>query len=394
METILFIFSAPIDPNRGGVQRVTYTLAEEFEKQDKKVLFLSLKQGRKLVQQEQKDKRQLFFSRNELETSAKKEELKRILSINKITTVINQAGIYKDVMALMSTVTEHNIQLITVHHNCVSCVNRRYREIVLSNNAENSLFHLLDHPILWKVLKELNRRKYNFLYRNAIKKSDFLVLLSTGFIPELKYYGLKENFTNVIGIPNPAPFKIQEIDVNQKENRIIFVGRLIRNQKRVDRLMRIWKVLHEELPGWHFDVVGDGKDRKWMENYCSSNNMGRVHFHGYQDPRPFLRTSKIFTMTSDFEGFGMVLVEAQAFGVVPIAFNCFSSLKNIVTNNTSGKIIPAFNEKEYIKEVIELAQDEELMQQMSASAKNEVLKYDAKIVAQQWNKIIEQHARN
>ena len=38
-------------------------------------------------------------------------------------------------------------------------------------------------------------------------------------------------------------------------------------------------------------------------------------------------------MTSDFEGFGMVLIEAQSFGVVPLAFNCFSSIGEIIAQH-------------------------------------------------------------
>ena len=44
-------------------------------------------------------------------------------------------------------------------------------------------------------------------------------------------------------------------------------------------------------------------------------------------------------LTSDFEGFGMVLIEAQARGVVPITFNCFSAINEVVENNISGLIL-------------------------------------------------------
>ena len=152
--------------------------------------------------------------------------------------------------------------------------------------------------------------------------------------------------------------------------------------------MRIWKTLHNKFPDWYFDVVGDGKDKAWMERYCISNNMHRVSFHGYQEPKPFLMKAKVFTMTSDFEGFPMVLVEAQAFGLVPVAFESFSSLRDIIKNNSSGIIVKPFDEEVYINEVADLIGENKRLLQMAENSARKVKEFEASQIASLWKKIL------
>ena len=225
-------------------------------------------------------------------------------------------------------------------------------------------------------------------FRNAQEKSDCLLLLSDIFIPELSHYGVEIDSEKVKAIPNPASFKVPTIDFEEKENRILFVGRLEKVQKRVDRLLAIYEVLHQVLPDWHFDVVGDGSAREWMEEYCRKNNLERINFHGYQDPKKYLRRAKLFTLTSDFEGFGMVLVEAQAYGTVPIAFDSFSSIHEIISQGTTGILIPSFNESKYIEEITHLTRNSDRLLEYGKNAQNNVSKFEASFIAGQWEKVI------
>ena len=383
MRNILFISHPVIDPNKGGVQRVTSTLADEFVKIGRQVFFLCLQPNAK---QKIREDRQLFFSLN-ADFESRQREIKEIIEKHKIGYVINQAGIQPDAMAFHNAVQSTGAKFITVHHNCVKCLNLRYREIFL-NNRSDFPWKLMDLPVVWKVLKELNRKKYGSFFRNAQEKSDCLLLLSDIFIPELSHYGVEIDSEKVKAIPNPASFKVPTIDFEEKENRILFVGRLEKVQKRVDRLLAIYEVLHQVLPDWHFDVVGDGSAREWMEEYCRKNNLERINFHGYQDPKKYLRRAKLFTLTSDFEGFGMVLVEAQAYGTVPIAFDSFSSIHEIISQGTTGILIPSFNESKYIEEITHLTRNSDRLLEYGKNAQNNVSKFEASFIAGQWEKVI------
>lgn len=375
---ILFISARPVLANQGGVQRVTETLSDAFEDAGHNVYYLSLEKPRTEYDY---SKRQYFSQ--DLDTDQSK-SIDKLISDYTINIVINQAGIYKHITDILSKIENRNqIKLFTVHHNCVKCLNQRYREIVLGNKT-SKLWSFLDTKLTWTVLRRLNRIKYGQLFKQSIKVSDKFVLLSENFIGELGLFGIKTNQDKVIAIPNPGSFVVQPKSVlKQKEKRVVFVGRLSKTQKRIDRLMEIWKKVHDKYTDWEFDVIGDGNYKTWMQNYCKQQQLDRIHFHGYQDPRPYLEKAKIFTMTSDFEGFGMVLVEAQSYGVVPIAFNCFSSIGQIILDEKTGKIIDNFDIDIYQKELEKLMATPSL-DHLATEAINHANTFEKSIVADKW----------
>lgn len=381
---VLFIAQFPIYPVKGGVQRVTLTLAEEFENKGVKVFFLALREKTQATLAE--DIRQSYLPNPSPFSSYENVRyFNNLIKDKQIAVLINQAGIYNHVVELFNNIDKAGAKLITVHHNCVECLNLRYREIILSNRSKQKLWEFLDKPLVWVILRRLNRIKYGRLFKRAIVSSDRLVLLSPQFIPELKYYGILATSKNkVLAIPNPASFEPAPSALTEKENRIIYVGRLCRTQKRVDRLLIIWEQLHQAFPDWHFDIVGDGSERAMMEKAAMEKQLDRLHFYGYTDPRPFLQKAKFFTMTSDFEGYGMVLVEAQAYGVVPIAFDCFSALRDIIKHEVTGLIINNFDINSYIIELSNLMKDESKRYYMAQIAQKSIKTFHVNKIAQQW----------
>lgn len=69
--------------------------------------------------------------------------------------------------------------------------------------------------------------------------------------------------------------------------------------------------------------MGDGSSKLEYETLVSNLNLKKVEFLGFQDPVPYYKNASIFLMTSSLEGFGMTLVEAQCYGVVPIVMDSF-----------------------------------------------------------------------
>ena len=85
-----------------------------------------------------------------------------------------------------------------------------------------------------------------------------------------------------------------------------------------------------------------------LKNVC---NVGRS-----KNPQKLYQESKIFMMTSNFEGFGMTLTEALQNACVPFVFNTFSSLHDIIESDYNGFIIPAKDEILYATKMIEFMQ--------------------------------------
>src|SRR5690606_26708162 len=128
----------------------------------------------------------------------------------------------------------------------------------------------------------------------------------------------------VVCIPNSIP-EVQD-SLPEKSKTILHVGRLNIHQKRSDLLLDVWARVHAALPDWQFIIVGDGEYKETIDRQILSRALPRVQTVGYQNPTNFYRQSSLFVMTSAFEGFPNVIIEAQSFGVIPFAFNSFSSL--------------------------------------------------------------------
>lgn len=379
---IVFITQTAVNPLSGGVQRVTYTLGNELEKLGHKVFFMAVYEK---DMRASPDPRQLAFPYGgALKDSRDLEFFSGFIAQHDIHFIVNQVGIFPEINEFLRKVNRGNAKLINVHHNCVACLNARYREIVLGNNKNSRLWKYLDHPVVWRILSWLNRMKYGGFFKNSIRYADRLVLLSSKYIPELKHFGVRPD-EKVTAIANPLSFTPVSHDY-QKENRIIFIGRLRLTQKRIDKLLKIWKTLHDEFPDWEFDIVGDGEERKMMDTFVASHALNRIHFHGTTDPRPHLQRAKFLTSTSDFEGFPMVLVEAQVYGVVPVSYACFSAITDLIEDGKTGFIVPDFSTDSYINKMrsILMETSSEHLEAMRIAMRHKVLENAPGQIGQKW----------
>jgi len=383
---ILFIKRTPF-PGAGGVGRVTETLAKEFKRQGIKVFYVALSKG---INFEKDGIVQYFAPRNKVVCRQNISFLRDFISINEINIIINQSALKTNIVRVVKAANNGRAKVFAVHHNCVQCLIENYEHIIKENYKSSKFSWLITSTPFLKILKKYGKIKLIAIFHKAIKASDMLVLLSDRFVPELKMLLKKNPNGKVIGIPNPAPFKpISNIE-GSKENRLLFVGRVNNQQKRVDLVLDIWSNLFEKFPDWYLDIVGDGPDLNDLKQKSKQLGLERIFFYGYCDPKPFYKTAKIFLMTSAFEGYGMVLVEAQAYGTIPFAFNTFSALKDIIESGVSGYIYEPFNISEYTNGLSDLMNDEAQRQKMAIAAQNSVGAYDIKIIANQWLKLFKE----
>ena len=68
--------------------------------------------------------------------------------------------------------------------------------------------------------------------------------------------------------------------------------------------------------------------------------MKRVNFEGFQKPVPYYKRASLLMLTSEFEGFPLVLAESMSFGVVPFVYQSFSAVDDIIEDGKDGVILP------------------------------------------------------
>ena len=211
--------------------------------------------------------------------------------------------------------------------------------------------------------------------------TDAVALLSDSYKSELIELADCNTKTIIEAIPNPLPYKIEKN--LKKERTILYVGRLDVGSKRVDRLIKIWRKISPSFPEWKLKIIGDGPDRFKIEKLASGCR--NIQILGFQDPEPYYREALILCMTSNFEGFPMVLLEAMSKGCVPIAFNSFAALHDIIDDERL-KVTP-FSEKEYIAKLSALMNNPVLLSQLQARCYSNVEKFNIHRICDHWESL-------
>ncbi|MBS1495146.1 MAG: glycosyltransferase [Bacteroidetes bacterium] len=381
---ILFVNTSEFSRNAGGVGTVTYALTKEFLKKECNVYYMSLKKGDEKLTDFNGIRH--FFIPDETNFIAPENTnfIKQLLNKYDIDIIINQAGFNVPALKGLNAAKNEKVKIITVHHNCILCLYKNYRHIITKSYGSHRFFKLINNPIGWFLLNIQFKIKHSGYFKFIINNSDKLALLSVNFIEELKFFVKNLPEDKVVAISNPAPYEAVPGIEDKKENILLYIGRIEYQQKRTDLLLEIWKLLYKKHPDWKLEVIGEGPARNDLEKKIKSENIERVTFHGFQDPKALLEKAKFFCMTSAFEGYGMVLVESQAYGVVPFAFDCFTGLNEIIKNGSTGKVIKPFDINEYASELEKLMTNESERMKIAIEGQKAVEKFNASKIADEW----------
>jgi glycosyltransferase involved in cell wall biosynthesis len=360
MYSILFVYSSPINPNNGGVQKVTYNLAKQFKAKGNNVYFLSVEKYDTLNCENFE-----YFSLPEDKVINSMDNLSFLINIiyeKKIHIVINQSGMDIQISKLCLKVKKNTDAIfISVFHNSIlGGINNFNFNKPLFNKIKLATFLNLLYKrshLFKRIILFFYWLKYQQHYERIVNRSDTSVLLSDSYLKELKFFIKNINSNKIISISNPVIIT-NGIDKKQKKNQLLFVGRVDIFQKQINILLNIWERLYNVYPEWNLLIVGNGPDKLFLQSIVKSQAIPRVKFLNAQNPDKFYKESKIFCLTSSFEGWPLVIHEAQMNGVVPILFNSFLSAANMVNNNIDAIIVNSFSIDSYVEKISNLMEDE------------------------------------
>lgn len=181
------------------------------------------------------------------------------------------------------------------------------------------------------------RRVRRMRYMHSI--SDRFVLLSDRYIPVFMRVTGVDSPEKLVGINNPLTFD-EKPQSAAKEQTIVVVSRLIEEPKRISLVLKAWQQLCPAHPGWRLRIVGDGSDMNRYRDMAAAMRLDRLEFVGHSDDvSSFYSTASIFLMTSLYEGLPMTMIEAQSAGCVPVAFDSFAAIRDIIADDGSNGII-------------------------------------------------------
>ncbi|MGM9795279.1 MAG: glycosyltransferase [Candidatus Aphodosoma sp.] len=219
-------------------------------------------------------------------------------------------------------------------------------------------------------------------YNQVAQCSDAIVCLSGSYLTIFQKLINTAFHKKLFAINNPI--ELFNLDKIKKKKQILYVGRLEFGMKRFDRMINIWAKIEKLFPDWSFIVVGDGPYRGYFENSVHKKGLKNVHFEGFQNPVKYYSESSIICLSSSTEGFPMVLVEALKYKCIPIAYNSFAALSDIIVDGVNGYAIPPFKEKLFIEKLHYLMSNENERNRLASNNAVTLGKLDIDIISQQW----------
>ncbi|WP_420187499.1 glycosyltransferase [Bacteroides pyogenes] len=243
-------------------------------------------------------------------------------------------------------------------------------------------WHLLYNPkATWLKVYE---KRFMKEYRETYDLVDAYVVLCEGYKNELEKK-LRLPDLNKITVIHNAEYEVENISMDKKKQ-LLFVGRMTYEHKRVDRLLDIWKMIYKKVPGWELILVGSGSEEKALRQKAEKMKLERITFTGWSlNPSVFYKHASVSCLTSTFEGWPLCLTEAQANGVVPIAFDCCAGIREILSpSGENGILIPPFRKRKYADELCKLLLDPEKLACMRENVIRKSQEYSVEEVGGKW----------
>lgn len=211
----------------------------------------------------------------------------------------------------------------------------------------------------------------------------------------LSYEDAKEwtELKNVTVISNPLSF-YPEIQSDCISKEVIAVGRYM-PQKGFDLLIPAWRLVVDKHPDWKLFIYGDGR-REELQSIIASLNLESNCFleHNVNNIVEKYCESSIFVLSSRFEGFGMVIVEAMACGVPPVAFACPCGPRDIIIDKKDGLLVENGNIRQLAEKIDYLIEHESIRAAMGKQAREDVKRFLPENIMRKWKNLFEMLINN
>jgi glycosyltransferase involved in cell wall biosynthesis len=191
---------------------------------------------------------------------------------------------------------------------------------------------------------------------------------------DLMRHGAKEVFISYNGVDLD---RIRDIKEKISHYNIIFVGRLA-HQKNVQLLIKTVAILKKYFDNLKIAIIGDGPDMKKLKKLSSDLNLNKnIDFLGFQkleEVYRYMKSSEIFVLPSLLEGFGIVVIEANACGIPVVVIDTkWNASKELITNNG---VISKNDPRELANSIKEMLKDKYLLREMSKNSIKKAQSFD------------------
>ena len=187
-------------------------------------------------------------------------------------------------------------------------------------------------------------------------------------------------------IPNMVHLNDARQYASLDSRQVIFAGRL-EQQKGLPELLAVWQSVHQTHPDWTLHVYGTGPQRQWFVDEVERRNIGIVVHEPVADIMTKYKESSMLMLTSVYEPFGLVLVEAMSCGLPVVSFDSPYGPADIITDGQDGYLVEQGNVEAFADRLRRLMDDPQLRKTFGQRAIVSSQRFAADKVMPRWEQL-------
>lgn len=255
---------------------------------------------------------------------------------------------------------------------------------IAENHIDKNRYLTSINPLLARYVPLFLLKKWQDQFVQKLRRLDHFVLLTQ----EDKHSWTE--LDNVSVIPNPLTFQPVRIS-HCTSHQVIAVGRYDR-QKGFDLLISAWRKVVEVHPDWTLRIFGDGPLRSALQEQVMVEGVSDTCHLEYpvKNIDDKYAESSIFVLSSRYEGFGLVIIEAMACGLPVVSYTCPCGPLDILKHGEDGLLVEKENVDALARNICRLIENETERKQMGIHARTNVQRYQMSNIAVLWKNLFEE----
>lgn len=356
-----------IDLLFSGIEKVSHRVATALEERGHHLCYICVDSWGKTSLQKNTI---ILPNASKIEAEENRIALRDFLRSHDVSVLVSHSAYSRRLAGMLREATyEAGAKLVQVLHTTPDSYHYRYWQCKVVNRAVRAFMN----------------RKWGNSWSKIYSLSDAFVVLcqpSAEFITRIAHIQDPSKFAVIHNANTYLPTELAP--TYDKEPIVLYVGRLVKG-KGIEHIPTIWRQVSAQHPDWRLVVLGDGPYRATLEKAQLAN----CDILGTQEPKPYYERAAISILTSNAEGWSMVLTEAMQYGVVPVAFDSFLATGVVLDEGRAGVLVPPFDLNLFAREVSSLIADSDRRTAMAEHARRYVQAFDIDHIIADWERLFE-----